>query len=84
MPPCFAAIKGGVRQLEAQANILLLALALSCPGVLQHGPLQVVGTVVVGTGTLSLSAQQHWERVQLTVGGKGGAPEAVMQPRVRR
>lgn len=82
--PCFAAVKQGVRQLQAQANILLEAQALSSPDVQQHGPLHVVGTVVVGAGALPPNKLKHWESVRLPVGGAGSAPKTVMQLRIRR
>lgn len=64
-------INQGVEQVKAQANILLHALALSNPWVLQQG-LRVVGTVQLAVGDVM---QQR----QATIGGTGLVPEDTMK-----
>ncbi|KAL4437536.1 hypothetical protein ABPG77_003517 [Micractinium sp. CCAP 211/92] len=64
-------INQGVEQVKAHANILLHALALSNPWVLQQG-LRVVGTVQLAVGDVM---QQR----QTTIGGTGLVPEDTMK-----
>ncbi len=78
-----AAIKESIRQLRDQADFLLLALALSNPAVLQQGPLHVLGTVYVTVGEVSTQTRRSLQRMQLSVGGKGPVPAAVMQLQIK-
>lgn len=78
-----AGIGPAVRQLRAQADILLLALALCNAGVLQRGPLHVVGIVAVAADKVTEERKRYYEQVQLPVGGKGPAPEAAMRVRIQ-
>jgi len=81
--PSLADIQKATQQLQAQADILLLALALSNAAVLQHGPPHVLGTVEVAEGPVSQDAKRHWQHQQLTVGSRGPAPKVVMQLRIK-
>lgn len=72
-----------MRQLRAQADILLLALALCNAGVLQRGPLHVVGIVAVAADKVTEERKRYYEQAQLPVGGKGPAPEAAMRVRIQ-
>lgn len=64
--------------------MLVQALAASNGAVLQGRSVHVVGTVVVASGTLAPNRKEHWQGLQLTVGGKGAAPKAAMQLRIER
>lgn len=72
-----------MRQLQAQANILLLALAASNAALLQRGPVHVVGTVAVAASVPTQKQKEYWERVRLVVGGVGPAPKATMQLQIQ-
>ena len=54
-----------MRQLEAQSNIILLALAMANPAVVQQGPLHVCGTVVVAADKPTQQQVEYWGRVRL-------------------
>ena len=83
-PRCLpAAIRNAVRQLQRQANILLLALALSNAAALEHGPLHVVATVEVAGAVPKPQMVKYWESRQLSVGGVGPAPQVPMRLRIR-
>lgn len=66
-----------MRQLKAQANILVLALALSNTAALARQPLHVVGTVAVAAGVPKQAHRQYWERLKLVVGHTKLAPMRV-------
>ena len=84
-PRCLpAAIRDAVPQLQRQANILLLALALSNAAALeQQGPPHIVATVEVTAQAPKPQEVKDWESQQLLVGGVGPAPEVPMRLRIR-
>ncbi|KAL4420921.1 hypothetical protein ABPG77_001404 [Micractinium sp. CCAP 211/92] len=68
--------KNGIPQLMTLANIQLLALVPSRPLLLLRRPLRAAGTVEAAVGKVERQRQRKG------VGGKGPAPQAMLQVRI--